>query len=598
MPRLVAPLAAPLAALRPAYDAIVIGSGYGGGVAASRLARLGLSVAVLERGREFLPGDFPTGLNASRKELQVHSKSGRIGSETALFDIRTGEDVHVLTGCGLGGTSLINANVCLTPEGRVLADLRWPEQVRVDHYLNVGFSRAGDMLRPQPLPDGDDPLKLQALRRSAQALGAEAARVPLHIRFERGTSAAGVEQPACTRCGDCMGGCNVGAKTTVHNTYLADAAAHGASLFTECRVRYLEKRADTSWRVVFYEPTSAGSTVPIRSIAAPIVILAAGTLGSNEILLRTRERGLSLSDRLGRNVSTNADVIAFGSNTDRAINGVGVGAKPRAKIPRPGPAVAGLIDLRRRKALDDGLVVVDAAIQSALAPLLPLLFSADRMLGQDMDQGIRDALAETGRTFESLLGGAYTGAVHNTLTMLAVGHDTMAGQFRFTADRAELVWPGAAWEPVYQRIAETLQLAVAPLGGTYMPNPASARFLGGNLMTVHPLGGVVMADDHSTGVVDHKGRVFDPGGGDDPDSVHEGLYVLDGSVIPRSLGVHPLMTITAVAERAMMLMARDLERSLDVAKPTPPLAAAVDAARVTPAAARSGILERLFAARS
>ena len=594
MPR----LAAPLTALRSTYDAIVVGSGYGGGVAASRLARLGLAVAVLERGREFLPGEFPTGLNAARRELQVSGKHARAGSETALFDIRSGEDVHVLVGCGLGGTSLINANVCLSPEARVLTDDRWPERIRVDHYLNVGFARAAAMLQPATLPEAEAPLKYQALGVAARALDSQAQRAPLHISFDRRVNAAGVEQAACTRCGDCMGGCNVGAKTTVHNTYLADAAAHGAGLFTQCRVRYVEKREDTSWRVVFHAPKSAESTVPVRSISAPIVVIAAGTLGSNEILLRSRERGLAVSDQLGRHVSTNADVIAFGSNTDRAINGVGVGGQKHGTLPPPGPAVAGLIDLRRQPALDDGLVVVDAAIQSALAPLLPLLFSADRALGQDMDRGLRDALAETGRTFESLLGGAYTGAVHNTLTMLAIGHDTMAGQIRLVSDRAELVWPGAAWEPVYQRIAETLQRAVAPLGGAYLPNPASARFLGGHLLTVHPLGGVRMAGDASTGVVDHRGCVFDPAGGRAPDSVHEGLYVLDGSVMPRSLGVHPLLTITAVAERAMILMARDLERRLDVAVPAPSRAARAVDADVPQPLRRSGLLHRLLNSRS
>ncbi len=325
-------LAAPLAALRPAYDAIVIGSGYGGGVAASRLARLGLSVAVLERGREILPGEFPTTLNAARKDLQVQSKRGRLGSQTALFDMHTGDDIHVLVGCGLGGTSLINANVCLVPEGRVLSDTRWPEGIRVDHYLNLGFARAAAMLRPEILPVSETPLKYRALEAAAQGLDAVVTRAPLHINFAARNNAAGIAQPPCTRCGDCMGGCNVGAKTTVHNTYLADAAAHGAKLFTQCRVRYVEKHEDSSWRVVFHEPESSAAMVPVRAISAPIVIISAGTLGSNEILLRSRERGLPVSDRLGRGVSTNADVIAFAANTDRQVNGVGTGTKLRVGV--------------------------------------------------------------------------------------------------------------------------------------------------------------------------------------------------------------------------------------------------------------------------
>ena len=92
-------------------------------------------------------------------------------------------------------------------------------------------------------------------------------------------------------------------------------------------------------------------------------------------------------------------------------------------------------------------------------------------------------------------------------------------------------------------------------GGTYVPNPATLKLLGGNIVTVHPLGGACMADECAAGVVDDRGRVFD-GAAAGANSVHNGLYVLDGSVLPRSVGVHPLFTITAVAERAMGLFAR------------------------------------------
>ena len=99
--------------------------------------------------------------------------------------------------------------------------------------------------------------------------------------------------------------------------------------------------------------------------------------------------------------------------------------------------------------------------------------------------------------------------------------------------------------------------ATAATGGTYMKNPLSLRLMGGNLLTVHPLGGCAMGNDRTTGVVNHKGQVFDGGPTAAPAAVHEGLYVCDGAVLPRSLGVHPLLTITALAERAMIHLARD-----------------------------------------
>ena len=97
--------------LKARYDAVVVGSGYGAGVAACHLARCGRRVAVLERGREMLPGDFPDRASGAAKELQVTGAHGRHGSATARFDVRVNDDVNVLMACGLGGTSLIKANV-------------------------------------------------------------------------------------------------------------------------------------------------------------------------------------------------------------------------------------------------------------------------------------------------------------------------------------------------------------------------------------------------------------------------------------------------------------------------------------------------------
>jgi len=106
-------LSSPLEAIRSAYDVVVVGSGYGGGVAASRLARAGLSVCVIERGREFLTGEFPNRLPELRRELQIVGGKMRSGRRAGLFDFRLGSDIHVLIGCGLGGGSLINAAVGL-----------------------------------------------------------------------------------------------------------------------------------------------------------------------------------------------------------------------------------------------------------------------------------------------------------------------------------------------------------------------------------------------------------------------------------------------------------------------------------------------------
>lgn len=559
-------LARTASGVRSAYDAIVVGSGYGGGVAASRLARAGLKVAVLERGREILPGEFPTGLLAAQRDTQITVAGKRIGSASALFDIRVGRDVHVLQGCGVGGTSLINANVCLNPTPVVLDDPRWPQQIRFDHFLNIGFHRARAMLAPETLPPDKSPLKLKALEKAAAALGRRVERVPLHIAFEETFNAAGVHQPACTLCGDCMGGCNVGAKTTVHCTYLADAVRHGAEVFEDAAVRFIEKTADKAWRVVFRTSAVSNRTVPRRGVIAPLVVLAAGTLGSNEILMRSRERGLALSSRLGERVSTNADAIALGYNNDVPVNAIGIGNTHKPKVPPPGPGVTGLIDLRHRRAPEQRLAIVEASVQSALAAMLPLALpaSAATAPSEDFTAALRNLTRNLAATGESLFRGAYSGATHHTQIFLAVGHDSGTGRITLDGDNLAIDWPDALKEPVFAAIEETLKQLVTATRGTYVPNPATNKLLGGNLFTVHPLGGCIMGEDRDGGVVDHKCRVFDASPGCAKDAVHDGLYVCDASVIPCALGVHPLLTITAVAERAMLLLARDLGRSLDV----------------------------------
>lgn len=563
MPR----LGRPATELAPEYDAVVVGSGYGGGTAASRLARMGFKVAVLERGREYLPGEYPTNPLQAQRETQISAAGKRIGSATSLFDLRLGSDVHVVLGCGLGGTSLINANVCLTPDFLVFEDDAWPTPVRSDHWLNVGYHRAKEMLAPNPLPAEFNPLKLRALEAAAKAFDRPVERVPLHIAFSDGATAAGVRQPACTHCGDCMGGCNVGAKTTVHSTYLADAANHGAQIFTHVLVRAVEPSGDGRWRVVYVRQDETSRTVPVRMVTARFVVLAGGTLGSTEILMRSRERGLSVSDRLGKGFSTNADAIAFGYNNTMPVNAIGVGHPPRKDVPRPGPAVTGLIDFRRRQDPPDRLAIVEASVQSAMAALLPFVLPAGAMAGTSTQSGLSNAIAELQRTMQSVLQGAYTGAVHNTQVFLAVGHDGAGGELSLKNDQVAITWPDALKNPVCERINATLEKAVAATGGTYVPNPVSNKLLGGNPMTVHPLGGCGMGEDRTRGVVDHKGRVFDADPGKPADAVHEGLFVMDGATVPRSLGVHPLLTITALAERSMLLLARDLKRELPLDPP-------------------------------
>ncbi|MGE5260484.1 MAG: GMC family oxidoreductase [Actinomycetota bacterium] len=535
-------LSSPQSSIRSAYDVVVVGSGYGGGVAASRLSRAGQTVCVIEKGKEFLTGEFPSRLPELRRELQVHGGKMRSGSRTGLFDFRLGSDIHVLVGCGLGGGSLINAGVALKPDARVFADRAWPEEIRNDGLLAQGFERASAMLRPARYAKAGELTKYRALETASSGLGKAPVAAPVVVSFEETVNPAGVAQPACTLCGDCCSGCNVGAKNTVAMTYLPDARAHGAELFTELAVSHIEKRG-RGWRVHF-APSDAkdGSS---SFVDAKTVILAAGTLGSTEILLRSREKGLGLSDRLGMRFSANGDIIAFALGGKERVNAVGVGHPPKFVGDAIGAAVSGQVELADARDLDRSMIVQEGVLPSALAPLLPVFFIAGgRLLG----------------AAESLIKGVYRGPLSHLHTFFVVSHDEARGRIILDNGNAKVEWPGVGEEPVYARVDEALTRTAEAVGARYIKSPLAATSMGVKPATAHPLGGCGMGEDARTGVVNHKCQVFD---GKGEASVHAGLYVCDGSVIPRSIGVNPLLTITALAERAMLHLARDRNLGFD-----------------------------------
>ena len=231
-----------------------------------------------------------------------------------------------------------------------------------DQARQEGFTRARNMLRPMPYPNAVPLPKLQALEVAGRALGKAAERPPINVTFTRQRNHAGVEQPACTLCGDCCSGCNVGAKNTVQVTYLADAWHHGAEIFCGLRVDHV-RRDRASWRLMFepvgHERDKLGAG--LQTISADIVVLAAGTLGSTEILLRSKAAGLAVSDRIGERFSGNGDVLAFAFNNDIPINGIGFGHPPQADPGPVGPCISGIIDLRTSGDaagnLEDGMVI-------------------------------------------------------------------------------------------------------------------------------------------------------------------------------------------------------------------------------------------------
>lgn len=574
-------LSSPIEEIQDHYTVVVVGSGYGGGIAASRLTRAGQQVCVLERGKERQPGEFPETEREALGEVQADLPDGRVHAHNGLYDVRFFDDINVLVGSGLGGTSLINANVSIEADPRVFEDPRWPAALRADLQTLVqdGYRRASEMLKPAPVPPRMDLLKLRAMEKSAAGMGATLQRAKLNVTFDElpdGVNHVGVAQRPCVECGDCVTGCNHGAKNSTLMNYLPDAVNHGAEIYTEVEVRRVSRGPGGAYTVHYriLDARRESFDAPESAVTADVVILAAGTLGSTEILLRSKAGGLPTSDRVGHGFTGNGDVLGFAYNCDERINGVGWGhrAAHHLKDGSPqdgvGPCITSFIDLRGTAKVDDGMLIEEGSLPGPIAGLLaaPMAATAGR-IGVDTDEGFVDKVREKARQLVSYVGGPYHGAMQNTQTYLVMTHEESSGRMELVDDRVRVRWPGVGDEPVFERVNQRLIEATRALGGTFVRNPLWTELFKHHLLTVHPLGGCVMADTAATGVVNHKGQVFS---GPDGDDVHAGLYVADGAVIPRSLGCNPLLTISALAERTCALVARDRGWSIDYALPSRP----------------------------
>ena len=518
---------------QPHIDVLIIGSGYGGAVCAARLAahrKRGVKIAVLERGREWVPGTFPFSLTNVNPFSRNSSwlRENLATNPLGLFGFYNQGDVTVVNGSGLGGSSLINCAVVIETEEAVFQQPAWPEELRAKERLRPYYDRAQRMLAPQRTPEDRISPKLKTHLATAAALNkqgvwqADAYPVPLAIAFSDRTNAQGMRQHGCVECGDCSTGCNVGAKHSLDMNYLPLAWSGGAMMFTQTEVERIEKAAD-HYRV--HCMLRAGRFLQERDVVtARMVILAAGTLGTNEILLRSREtNGLALSDWLGKGFSANGNYLWFvdyqQGNPEVTTNSAGVGVvqgTPKAPV---GPSIQGIVDFRRgTRPMVDHVVFEDLAHPSALATGVHALTVAD---------------------------------LNRAITLLACGHDTAEGQIRLENDEASVRWPNYNAQACRAAMAALVTQYASAFGGR------GGSFWPGDNTTAHPLGGCRMAATAADGVVNHRGEVFDVTPGRDGRAVQPGLYVADASIIPSALGNNPLLTITALAERVADLMLRD-----------------------------------------
>lgn len=550
-------------------DVVVIGSGYGAGVCAARLAEAGAKVCVLERGREFTAGKFPSTFGDIADNVQIDNAWIGRGHRLGLYNCHVGADLDVLVGCGLGGTSLINANVTIKPDPRVFEQPVWPSAIRAeagDGRLDGYFQRAWDVLQPSAFPaTRRTPNKLAAMEANG------ATRCTINVNFDRRAkkNSVGVRQGACNSCGDCVTGCNRRAKKTLCFTYLPTAKSFGARIFVQCDVQHLARR-DGLWDVHFQQlETGAEPVGATRRLRARAVIVGAGVMGTTGILLRSRALGLSLSAVLGARFSGNGDAIAFAYDCARRLDTVGVAGGGGARHPT-GATILGVIDRRGGRALHDGLIMEEGAFPSGTGGILrKLLEGVAAVSGRDTRHGFGHKLRawlDCARDFFGV--DTAQGALNRTLLFLLMGHDGADGTVELDGrGRTRIRWPDLHRRPLFAAENALASEVTTALGGTFLKDPLDSWVFLNNLITVHPLGGCAMGEDGAA-VVDHAGRVR----GDDG-AVQPGLYVADASVIPTSLGVNPLWTISALAERVAAHAVVDLgfAPALDAVRASPTL---------------------------
>lgn len=558
------------------FDVLIVGSGYGGAMAAAELAgrdvveadgtRRPARICVLERGKEYVPGMFASSLQELPPHLRVRraNQGGTVGALDALLDVRLGPDVCTLTGNGLGGGSLINAGVMATP--RLDDCKRLPPALAQD--LDEGFFRevreqlgATDRLA-QDHPHARNLAKTRALRELAEGAGKGARFGPAAITVQVSADANDRDMSPCTLCGDCMTGCNAGAKKSLDTTLLRQAWLRGVDIYTGGSVLKVKKAGGPhgGWtvRTVYTDEGLRRRHLPVE-IKARRVILAAGTLGSTEILMRSRNPDLQFSPRLGEQFSCNGDnLVALHDGPDVADTTAEEWEPLDAR--RVGPTITSTLDLQ-------GVLVQEFAVPAPLKRLFDETVTTSRLL-QDLAQ---EPSASRGGADGCDSFGVDPQAMRRTLLVGLIGHDEGSGQLRLDGGRqsadgmhyegtASVHWPGAGNSFLMeQRYAELKRLVegVRKDKAHVLPNPLwrllpdDMDFLvkgqRGPLLTVHPLGGCPMGASALEGVVDDCGRVYDAAPGK---LAHEGLVVLDGSIIPGSLGANPALTIAAVAKRA------------------------------------------------
>jgi cholesterol oxidase len=512
------------------FDVVVIGSGFGGAVCAYRLAQAGASVLVLERGRRWHPGNFPRRptdpwIWDDRRVEQCHG----------WFDFRVFPNMTVAQGAGVGGGSLVYANISVDAKADAFAQ-GWPPEITFD-LLRDHYAKVASMLEIGPVPRNQWPERTKLLREGARKAGYLHRFRPLDlaVRFDEDwhygltdahdaarskerTNVVGVKQGTCVHLGNCVIGCDVNARNTLDLNYLKGAEDAGAEIRPYHIARRLEPVAG-GYEVICDELVEgpAVTSRPARA-SGKIVILAAGSLGSTEILLRSRESGslANVSGRLGFGWSSNGDFLtpALHFLRDQPVD------------PTHGPTITAAIDLLGGEYEGQKIFVEDGGLPDLARAWLQDLATED----SDNVRKQRVVLS----LLPVLSGGRF---LQHVMPWFAQARDAADGRLSLKNGRLHLDWDVTASRPTMDAVAAVhRKLAYVTHGIPITPITWTA---GQDLITPHPLGGCNMSASPQLGVVDHAGEVFG----------HENLFVADGAIVPKAIGLNPSKTIAALAEQ-------------------------------------------------
>ena len=515
------------------FGVVVIGSGYGAAVAAAKLSqhlRDEHRICILERGKEWIPGTLPdtfAKVSGNARSVLAGPTKGQLTQPLGLFNLMMNDEVNILSGNGLGGGSLVNASIALRPHFEVFQQSRWPMALQNSEVLGPYYDRVAKALSLSRTPFDLTP-KVRLRREAAARLSNNPSffdRSNLSVMYDHRhldqqmRNKQGMIQRPCTLCGDCINGCNIGAKNTLAHNYLPVARHNGTEMFTQVQVDRIEKRRDGSYRIhgTYIDDQHEKITRHPIAINTQMVVVGAGSPSSATILMDSENENMKFSPKLGHHWSGNGDTIGFVVGMEKGTNIGGHGAYPSVKGP-VGPTVQTSLNFYRDVELRKRLLIQDAAIPRGVSNL-----------------------------FTALLGDP---GMDHSMAMLGMGHDEARGKLVKKNGRWQVKWEGLK-DSEYRKMVfrEFAKLAEAH-GGRYK----RLKAFGDNLVTVHPLGSCGMSDSPDCGPVNHLGQVYDY----DMDgyldqsgnlAVHHGLYVADGSVIPTALGVNPYMTIGAISDR-------------------------------------------------